>query len=124
MKNLLVLALTAVVTKPGMAASTFGFSAAMAAVTEADPWPWVIGALGASIVYAKRPATSRLDALANSIISVMLAGIIAPVASAAAGKYVGPEVASEYAIAFVMASLWPWVLPALIAKLKGKIDAL
>lgn len=82
-----------------------------------DPWTWVVGALGAAIVYIKKDVTTRLDAITNSIISIALAGIVAPeLTTYMAARF---EVTiSPYPLAFLLSASWPWILPILSSLLK------
>lgn len=98
-------------------AVTAGFTATAAGV---DPWPWVIGGFGAAIVYVKKPATTRFDAMANAVISVMIGGFIAPIASAYAAKHWDPSLDAQYAWAFALSVLWPWLVPAAFSYMKSK----
>jgi hypothetical protein len=89
-----------------------------------DPWTWAIGGVGAAIVYAKKEATSRLDAIANGIISVLLAGIVAPEATRVmAAQLGGMHFDNPYPLAFLLSAAWPWVLPALsiLTSVGGKL---
>ena len=82
-----------------------------------DPWTWVVGALGAAIVYIKKDVTTRLDAITNSIISVALAGIVAPeLTTYMAARF---EITiSPYPLAFLLSASWPWIIPILSSLLK------
>lgn len=100
----------------GMFAQKYTFAAGVCAAATAaacassigsDPVPWALAAFGAAIAYVKNPPTSRLDAIANAGISVILGGIGAPVAAALAGKYVAPELQNSWLMAFAIAVAWP-----------------
>lgn len=81
------------------------------------PWTWVVGALGAVIVYIKKDVTTRLDAITNSIISIALAGIVAPeLASYMSSRF--DATFSPYPLAFLLSASWPWILPVLSSLLK------
>lgn len=116
----LVLAVLAAIWAPQSwaAAATAATAGATAALTGIDPWPWVIGGFGGAIVYVKKPASTRLDAAANSLISVIIGGIVAPFAASMAAEYVSPKAANTYAFAFVLSAAWPWLVPMLFAKLQ------
>jgi hypothetical protein len=110
--------------KYATAATASALAAATATGTGADPWPWAIGAFGAVVVYVKRPPTTRADAIVNSIISVLIGGMVAPLTAAAVAKYLDPALASDYVNALILSSLWPWLLPMAIKSLKDRIHAL
>lgn len=78
-----------------------------------DPWVWAMGGVGAAIVYVKKEATSRLDAITNGVISVLLAGIVSPDGTHILAAKLGVSVDSPYPLAFLLSASWPWVLPAL-----------
>lgn len=97
-------------------AATAGVAATAAGI---DPWPWVIGGFGAAIVFVKRPSLTKADAIINAMISVMIGGIISPWAAAGVAFYVTPNLANSYALAFILSSLWPWLVPIATAKIKA-----
>jgi hypothetical protein len=107
--------------KPATAAMTGMVAAGTAVSAGLDPWPWAIGAVGAAVVFVKTPPTTRLDAIANALISVMMGGLIAPVAAVAVAEYVNPKLANDYAMALALSCLWPWVVPAAMRKLREKM---
>ena len=76
-----------------------------------DPWPWILGALGGGIIRVKLPPTSRLDSIANGVISVMLAGFGSP-SIISWFKYYLQSVPPPniYLVAFVVAVVWPWLI--------------
>jgi hypothetical protein len=118
----LVAALTAV-TYPAKSwaavatAVTAGFTAQFAG---ADPWPWVIGGFGAAIVYVKKQGKSRLDAITNALISVLIGGLVTPLwVAPAVAKHLGPELANQYALAFIFSAAWPWLVPLALSKMKS-----
>lgn len=76
----------------------------------ADPWPWVLGAGGAAVVYAHKQE-NRAKAMANGLISVMLGGLAAPWIGALLADHAGPLWGNKYAIAFVLSAGWPWIAP-------------
>ena len=99
-------------------AATAATAGAVATAVSIDPWPWVIGGFGAAIVYVKRPAASKADAVINSMISVLIGGIISPWAAAAVGEYISPNLANSYPLALILSSLWPWLVPLAMSKLR------
>ena len=74
-----------------------------------DPFTWMLGALGGVVVLAKVPPTTRLEGLANGMISVIVGGMVAPWAQPAMLEYTkyAPNV---YLVSFVLAALWPWLM--------------
>lgn len=125
MKKKLAAALFALLAHKHTAAAvvTAALAGASAGSSGGDPIPWAIGAFGAVVVYAHQPPSSRLSALANTGISILIGGLIAPVAALAVAEYISVKLASEYALAFVLSAAWPWALPVLIRKIERKIDA-
>lgn len=106
--------------KPATAAITGSVAAATAVSAGLDPWPWAIGAFGAAVVFVKTPPTTRMDAVANAGISVMMGGLVAPVAAIAVGEYINPKLGSDYVMALLLSCLWPWLIPLAMKKLKEK----
>ena len=91
-----------------------------AAAVGVDPWPWVIGGFGAAVVYVKKQGKSRIDAVTNALISVMIGGLITPLwAAPVVAKYLSPELANHYALAFIFSALWPWLIPMALSRLKS-----
>jgi hypothetical protein len=123
MKKIIALALALVQQQPALASAGGLLAGAAAGAAGHDPWPWVIGAAGAAIVFAKRPATTRLDALVNTLISICIGGLIGPAAAAGAEKYLDLQFDVDYAMCFALSAAWPWVLPGVLTKIKRKIDA-
>lgn len=120
LRSLFVAAAAVLWSSKGWAAAATAVTAGATAVaTGVDPWPWVIGGFGAAIVYVKKPSSSRPDALINSMISVMIGGIVSPLAAAAVSEYLSPKLANQYALAFILSSIWPWLVPALMTKIKS-----
>lgn len=97
-------------------AATAGIAATAAGI---DPWPWVIGGFGAAIVYVKRPSSTKADAIINAVISVMIGGLLSPWAASGVAYYLTPSLANNYALAFVLSSLWPWLVPVAMAKIRS-----
>lgn len=94
----------------GTAASVLG---------KADPWVWIIGGFGAAVVYVKNPPISRPEALINSLISVMIGGLIAPPIAIYCASHYDQSLASPYPFAFVLSSFWPWVLPVVVKRVQA-----
>ncbi len=80
-----------------------------------DIWPWVIGALGASIAQVYKPPETRMKALANSAISVFVGGVIAPFLASSVWLLNNFKDNNNaiYAMAFILSTIWPWVIPVL-----------
>ncbi len=120
LKKIIALSAAALTGKQAFAvastAATAGFTATLAGT---DPWPWIIGGFGAAVVYVKRPATTRLDAVVNAAISIAMGGIVAPLAAVAVAEYVNPKLADGYVLAMALSCLWPWLIPAALKKLEG-----
>lgn len=95
-----------------------GIAGTTAVLAGQDPWTWVIGGFGAAVVYVKRPATSKLDAVINSGISVCLAGLVSPTCALYLAAHVDPVLGNPHPVAFLLSSMWPWLIPLAIAKLK------
>ena len=87
----------------------------VSSIVGVDPWPWIIGGLGAAIVYVKKTSASRYDAAMNGVISVSLGGLVAPPLSAYLGDTVSPALGGSTPVAFLLSAAWPWVIPALAA---------
>ena len=86
---------------------------ATSAVLGTSVWPWVIGGFGAAIVYFKKQTGHPLDVAVNSVISIAMGGFVAPVAASGLGWYTTPALDNPYAMAFVLSSIWPFVVPIL-----------
>ncbi len=100
-------------------AAAMGTTAGVAATaTGHDPWPWIIGGFGAAVVYVKRPATSRQDAIINGAISVLLGGLVAPTLAQYLASHWDPVLANPYPVAFILSCVWPWMIPLVMEKLK------
>lgn len=78
-----------------------------------DPLPWVIGALGATVVYAYRQPVNRRQALADGVICVFIGGVVAPWAGALIAQEYGMAWANQYVLAGVLSVAWPWAVPVL-----------
>jgi MFS family permease len=90
----------------------------------ADPLPYVIGAAGATVVYAYRKAATRAHALANGMISVFLGGVGAPYAGSLLAHYVDPVWSNHYLLAGVLSVVWPWAAPVVWRRAVAMFDAL
>lgn len=101
------------------AAATAATAGVVASAAGIDPWPWVIGGFGAAIVYVKRPSTTKPDAVVNALISVMIGGIISPMAAAGVSEFISPKLANQYALALMLSTAWPWLLPAALDRVKA-----
>lgn len=96
-----------------------------------DVLPWVIGAFGAAITQVYRPPETRPKAIANSSISIFLGGLVSPFLGSSvwlSENFKNKDYAI-YAIAFILAATWPWLIPILlngfsgiVKKLTDKID--
>ncbi len=91
--------------------ATVGAAGVTALQLGSDPVPWLLGAFGATVVYAYRKPSTRAKALANGGISVVLGGIGAPWAASLFGHYLGAVWANDYVMAFLMSAAWPWLAP-------------
>lgn len=104
------------------AAATSATGTALATIVGYDPWTWVFGGIGAAIVYVKKEVTTRLDAITNGMISVMLAGLVSPGVSAYLSTKFSIPLSNPYPVAFILSASWPWIVPTLtsIIKFGGK----
>lgn len=118
MKKLLTLILLLGRWDPSAAATIGGVAGLSAGMTGQDPWTWVIGGFGAAVVFVKRPAPSKLDAVVNSMISVCVAGLVSPSLALYVANHVDPALGNPHPIAFILSSLWPWLMPIALSKLK------
>lgn len=116
-KRLLALALLAR-WESSVAATIGGAAGVTAGLTGQDPWTWIIGGFGAAVVYVKRPAKSRWDAIINSLISVCIAGLVAPSLAAYLAVKVDKALGNPHPVAFILSSAWPWLIPLAMRKLK------
>lgn len=117
-KKLLAFALLAK-WESGAAAAIGGTAGLAAGLQGQDPWTWIIGGFGAAVVYVKRPATSKLDAVANSVVSVCIGGLISPTAALLLASHVDKSLANPHPIAFILSSGWPWLISIAMDKLKA-----
>jgi hypothetical protein len=102
----------------GQAAAASGVAASFG---KTDPWVWVLGGLGAAVVYVKNPPATKSNALINSMISVMIGGLVAPPCAAYCSQHYDQTLASPYPFAFVLSAFWPWLVPALIRRIQALI---
>jgi hypothetical protein len=83
-----------------------GVAASAAAISSADPLPWLVSALGALVVLTKFPAVSKPSGVGNVVISVLLGGLGCEFVSLhieqLSGLAPGPLLA-----AFVLSCAWP-----------------
>ena len=117
-KNVVVLAFFSRV-DVASAAATSATGTALATVAGYDPWTWVVGGLGAAIVYIKKEVTSRLDAITNSVTSVMLAGLVSPAMTQYATTKFNLPFSNPYPMAFIVSASWPWIVPTLMSIFKS-----
>lgn len=101
------------------AAATSATGTALATMVGYDPWTWVFGGFGAAIVYIKKEVTTRLDAITNGMISVMLAGLVSPGVSAYISTKFSVPLSNPYPVAFVLSASWPWIVPTLMSIFKS-----
>lgn len=105
------------------AAVVVGAASALPAIAiGADPWPWAIGASGGAFVYLMRDPVSRKQAFGNTMFSMVLGGIAAPiVAMAVQKKFELFEVQGvELLFAIVFGWGWPWLIEVGLPLLKKK----
>ena len=98
----------------GWAAATVTAVAASATASAlgVDVWPWAIGGFGAAIVFFKKNSRSPVDVVVNSVISIAIGGFVAPLTAAILAHYTSaPALDRPYALAFIMSSMWPFVVP-------------
>jgi hypothetical protein len=77
-------------------------------------------------VLVKTPQNSKVEDVTNGVISIILAGVVAPWMAVAAGEYLSDKIVNEgfvYALAFVLSVGWPYLikmgLPILRKRLGG-----
>ena len=116
-KNTLVLAFFSRV-EIATAAAASATGTALATATGYDPWTWVVGGLGAAIVYIKKSGTTRVDAITNGVISVMLAGLVSPGLSHYLATKFSLSFSNPYPVAFVLSASWPWIVPTIMSVIK------
>lgn len=111
----------------GKNALATGASVVVAGVTAVqlgvDPWPWVIGAMGSTVVYAHKRGATAAHSLSNGVISLLMAGLGAPYAGVLVGKHVGEDYANTYVLAAILSAAWPWLLPFAWGLIRGRVTA-
>jgi hypothetical protein len=93
-------------TQAKAAAATGALASTTATITNTDPLPWIVSALGALVVIVKFPAVSRLHGMTNAVISVCIGGLGAQSLT----QYLQAQTSvafSELFVAFVLSALWP-----------------
>jgi len=100
------------------AAAASATGTALATATGYDPWTWVVGGLGAAIVYIKKSGTTRVDAITNGVISVMLAGLVSPGLSHYLATEFSLSFSNPYPVAFILSASWPWIVPTVMSVIK------
>lgn len=116
-----------VLSSPSKAASiSFGVTASLvSAVLGFDPFTWIIGSFGAAIVLVKTPQTSKLEDVSNGIISIILAGVVAPWLAVAASEYFSAKIINDgfiYALAFILSAAWPVLIKMGLPILKKRLE--
>ena len=104
---------------PAFAAGAGTLAGGIADISGHDPWTWIIGGFGAAIVYVKKPAVTRSDAIINSMISVFIAGLISPTISVWFFNKMDLGTVNPYPLAFILSSAWPWLMPYVAKKLQS-----
>lgn len=92
-------------------AATAVTASATSMVLGNNVWPWAIGGFGAAIVYFKKHTIGPIDVIVNSIISIAIGGFVAPLAASVLAYYTSPALNNPYAMAFVLSTIWPFVVP-------------
>lgn len=121
----LILAATAIVVSNPAIAITAGLGATISAAMGFDPFTWMIGAFGGTVIQVKLPPVKKMEAYANGGISVLLAGLGAEYSItllhalvskfADFDKFPAPSV---YLAAFLLSTLWPWGTSIIKARTK------
>lgn len=110
MKKLIAALIAALSSSQAKAAVLSGAAAASAAtINHADPWPWLVSALGALVVIAKFPSVSRWQGGINAMVSVMVGGLGSGFANDYLAKRLNVE-PGQLLMAFAMSALWPAVV--------------
>lgn len=102
-------------------AMTFGMLAWGAGV---DPWPWILGGMGCTVVYAYKPPDTRAKALAHAMISLFLGGMGAAYIAGLLKAYGAGDWANTYVLSFALSASWPWLAPVVFDKFRSVIGAL
>ena len=99
---------------PSFYASKFSLAALML-----NLWRW----LGALVVALAAPKTWAAGAATAATAGVAATAATMPVLSQPAcrgvGHYLTPALASSYPLAFLLSSLWPWLVPVAMDKFKS-----
>ena len=107
----------------GAAVGATAAAGAFAVGSGMDPWPWIIGGMGCTVVYAYKPPQTRAIALANAMVSLFAGGIGAPFAAKLLHSYGAGDWANVYVLAFLLAAGWPWLAPVVFDKARSVIAA-
>jgi len=119
-------ALILVLYNPSKSAAAFGIGAsAVSAAMGFDPYPWVIGAAGAAIVLVKTQHISKRDDVINSLISVCLAGLVAPWWAEELSQYFSQKPTTTtaiYGLAFILSAAWPALIKLGLPFVKKRLE--
>lgn len=125
MKKLIAFFLV-MLSSPAKAAISFGVTASVvSAMLGFDPFTWAIGSLGAAIVLIKTPHVSKNEDIINSIISILLAGFVAPWAAVASTAYFSDKIVNDmfvYVLAFFLSATWPALIKIGIPIIRKKLE--
>lgn len=100
--------------------TTGALAAAISPALGFDPLTWILGAIGGVVIRVKLPPTTRPDSIANGVISVILAGLGAPMVTH--WLSIGGVHANIYLVSFIIAACWPWVLSVGWKAVKSKME--
>jgi MFS family permease len=119
-------AILALLHSNGVIAGTIATVAAGLTASQAgiDPMPWVIGALGATVVYAYRQPLNRRQALADGVICIFIGGVIAPWVGALVAQEYGATWSNQYVLAGILSVAWPWAVPVVWERTVSAFKAL
>jgi len=92
--------------------------AVAAHIEHKDPWVWIIGGFGAAIVYVKNHPASKSDAVVNSMISVMIGGLVSPYVATYLGSHYDKSLQNPYPLAFLLSAFWPWIVPMVAKRIR------
>lgn len=124
MKRLIPLSIV-IFSSPSKAAISFGVTASVISASLGfDPFTWIIGGFGAAIVLVKTEHHSQGEDIVNAIISILLAGLVAPWLSTASSEYVSSKIANDmlpYALAFMLSAAWPAIIKIGLPILRKKL---
>lgn len=87
--------------------------------------PFVMGFLGAIVVYAATEPRSARQAIGSAVVSVALGGVAGPASMDMAGYYleVPQNLPTQLLVSFVCAATWPLFAPFLWAQVKTLVQA-